>query len=185
MGHGEGPRPVSTIGLVGLAVAITVGAIGLVFLALHRLSLAEESLDRDQQPMRVPVPEPMQVPICVPMQVPKIVPMQVRLKVRLRAKEEVWSAPRRGFASSPASSWSGGSSPDCSLVAPLLGSPSPGGDSDGLRLRRRSHTRALRRLRCWLRVQGYRPTVQKQRPMITVSCRHARAPRAGAPRRTD
>src|SRR6266851_1458122 len=119
MGHGESPRPVSTVRLVGLAVAITVGAIGLAF-ALHRTCLSEESPDRDQRPTPVAAPESMQVP----MQVPKMVPMQVRLKVRLRAEEEVWSAPRRGFASSPASSWSGGSSPDCSLVAPLLGSPS-------------------------------------------------------------
>ena len=63
---------------------------------------------------------------------------------------------------------------------PHSSSPSaPPVDADGLRLRRRSHARALRGLRCWLRVQGYRPPVQPRRPMITLSCRHARPVRSG------
>jgi hypothetical protein len=62
-------------------------------------------------------------------------------------------------------------------------SPSPESampvDADGLRLRRRSHTRALRGLRGWLRIQGYRPPIQTRRPMINVSCGHARPVRSG------
>ena len=81
----------------------------------------------------------------------------------MQIKEAPWPASRRDpHASSPSPS-----------------SPPPPVEADGLRLRRRSHTRALRGLRCWLRVQGYRPPVQRRRPMITVWCRHARPVRGG------
>jgi hypothetical protein len=80
-----------------------------------------------------------------------------------QVKEAPWSAP-------PPS--------DCCSVAPSLESAAPV-DTDGLRLRRRSHTRALRGLRGWLRIQGYRPPIQTRRPMINVSCRHARPVRSG------
>ena len=89
------------------------------------------------------------------------------MQVPEQAKESPWSASPTNPRSSD------------SLVAPLLESPAPPVDTDGLRLRRRSHTRALRGLRGWLRIQGYRPPIQTQRPMITVSCRHARPVRSG------
>src|ERR1700704_4428986 len=138
----------SPVGLVGALGALTGGTISLVVLALHDLSRAERARNPDEQ-----VDPPMQPPVQV--------------------EEELWSASRTGPCSSSASS-----SPACSLVVPFHESLSRPVDSDGLRLRRRSHTRALRGLRSWLRVQGYRPPEQKQRPMITVSCRHARPMRS-------
>src|SRR5439155_3549929 len=84
--------------------------------------------------------DPKQVP---PKQVP---PKQV--------KEEEWSASPAGPCSPSVPS-----APERLPMGSPFASHTMAVDSDGLRLRRRSHTRALRGLRCWLRVQGYRPPV--------------------------
>jgi len=169
-------RAVSTVGLFGALGALT-GASTVLALGLHVLTRAERARNHDEQAAATGPKPLMQVR---PKQVrPKQVrPKQVRPKQvpPMQAKEEEWSA-------SPA----GPCSPSVPSLPqrPPMGSPlvshTAAVDADGLRLRRRSHTRALRGLRCWLRVQGYRPPVPTRRPMITVSCRHVRPVRSRGP----